>query len=51
MNYYLVVWNAKGKEVFRKLYVGVSGTFMHEIYRDYEHLGGKGGRADFFPVA
>jgi hypothetical protein len=50
MNYLLVVFNAKGKEVFRKEYTGVSGSFMHEIYKDYAHLGGKGGRADFFPV-
>lgn len=50
MNYFLVVFNSKGKEVHRQLFTGVSGSFMHEIYRDYEHLGGKGGRADFFPA-
>ena len=50
MNYFLVVFNSKGKEVHRRLFTGVSGSFMHEIYRDYEHLGGKGGRADFFPA-
>ena len=48
MNYVLVVFNAKGQEVFRKVYKGVSGTFMHDIYKDYEHLGGKGGYADFY---
>jgi hypothetical protein len=49
MKYILVVYNAKGKEVFRKVfYEGVSGTFMHEIYKDYAHLGGPGGYADFF---
>jgi hypothetical protein len=49
MKYILVVYNAKGVEVFRKVYEGVSGTFMHEIYNDYAHLGGPGGYADFFP--
>ena len=49
MKYILVVYNAKGVEVFRKVYEGVSGTFMHEIYNDYTHLGGPGGYADFFP--
>jgi len=51
MNYILLVFDAKGKEVFRKIYQGVSGTFMHEIYRDYEHLGGPGGRAEFLPYS
>ena len=50
MTYILVVFNAKGKEVFRKVYEGVSGCFMHEIYKDYAHLGGPGGYADFFPA-
>ena len=50
MSYYLVVYNVQGEEVFRKLYTGVSGTFMHEIYRDYKHLGGEGGYADFEPA-
>jgi hypothetical protein len=49
MNYILLVFDAKGKEVFRKIYTSVSGNFMMEIYKDYEHLGGKGGRAEFFP--
>jgi hypothetical protein len=49
MTYILVVYNKKGTEVFRKTYKGVSGTFMHEIYNDYAHLGGKNGYADFFP--
>ncbi len=49
MNYVLVVYNSAGQEVFRKLYEGVSGTFMHEIYQDYKHLGGEGGSVDFFP--
>lgn len=48
MNYVLIVFNKKGEEVFRKYYTGVSGTFMHEIYKDYAHLGGPGGYADFF---
>lgn len=48
MNYVLVVFNKKGEVVFRKNYTGVLGTFMHEIYKDYAHLGGKGGWADFF---
>lgn len=50
MRYFLVVYNSKGKEVYRKLYTGVSGSFMHEIYKDWAHLGGKGGYADFFPA-
>lgn len=50
MKYAVVVYNAKGKEVFRKVYTGVSGSYMHEIYKDYAHHGGKGGYADFFPV-
>ena len=50
MTYLLVVYNAKGVAVFEKLYRGVSGTFMHEIYEDYVHLGGEGGTADFYPV-
>lgn len=50
MKYILVVFNAKGQEVFRKVYKGVSGTFMHDIYKDYEHLGGEGGWADFYSV-
>jgi hypothetical protein len=50
MTYVLVVFNVKGKEVFREEFEGVSGTFMHEIYKDYAHLGGKGGYADFFAV-
>ena len=48
MTYILVVFNAKGQEVFRKVYEGVSGNFMMDIYQDYAHLGGKGGYADFF---
>jgi len=48
MTYILVVYDKTGREVFRKTYRGVSGTFMHEIYQDYAHLGGPGGRADFF---
>jgi hypothetical protein len=48
MNYVLVVFNKKGEEVFRKNYTGVSGTFMHEIYKDYAYLGGPGGWSDFF---
>jgi len=48
MTYTLVVYNAKGEEVFRKIYKGVSGNFMMEIYKDYAHLGGPGGYADFF---
>jgi len=51
MNYILLVFDAKGKEIFRKIYKGVSGTFMHEIYKDYEHLGGAGGRAEFLPYS
>ena len=50
MTYILVVFNKQGVEVFRKEYQGVSGTFMHEIYHDYAHLGGPGGRADFYPA-
>jgi hypothetical protein len=50
MDYVLVVYNAQNQEVFRKEYTSVSGTFMHEIYQDYAHLGGPGGRADFFAV-
>ena len=50
MKYVLVVFNAKGQEVFRKVYKGVSGTFMHDIYKDYEHLGGKGGSVDFYSI-
>jgi len=50
MNYAVVVYNANGQEVFRKVYTGVSGSYMHEIYKDYAHLGGKGGYADFEPV-
>jgi hypothetical protein len=50
MTYILVVYDKMGQEVFRKIYRGVSGTFMHEIYQDYAHLGGPGGRADFFPA-
>jgi hypothetical protein len=50
MTYLLVVYNAKGVQVFQKLYKGVSGTFMHDIYQDYEHLGGPGGFADFYTV-
>lgn len=49
MKYTLVVFNVKREEVFRKEYEGVSATFMHEIYKDYAHLGGPGGFADFFP--
>jgi hypothetical protein len=49
MNYILVVYNFKKVEVFRKVYKNVSGTFMHEIYKDYAYKGGKGGYADFFP--
>ena len=48
MTYTLVVYNAQGQEVFRKVYEGVSGSFMHEIYQDYAHLGGPGGWADYF---
>lgn len=50
MNYTLVVYSKDGQEMFRKLYQGVSGTFMHEIYKDYAYLGGVGGYADFFPT-
>jgi hypothetical protein len=50
MDYAVVVYNAKGELVFRKVIEGVSATFMHEIYRDYEHLGGRGGYADFEPL-
>ena len=50
MDYAVVVYNAKGVLVFRKVIEGVSATFMHEIYKDYQHLGGVGGRADFEPV-
>jgi hypothetical protein len=50
MTYMLVVYNNTGAEVFRKEYKGVSGRYMHDIYKDYAHLGGKGGHADFFPV-
>ena len=50
MNYVIVVFNAKGKEVFRKEVHGVSASFMHDIYKDYAHHGGKGGYADFFPL-
>ena len=50
MNYFVVVYNAKGVEVYRKLCEGVSGCFMHEIYKDYAHLGGPGGYSDFFPA-
>ena len=49
MKYLLVVYNSKGFEVYRKVYKNVSGTFMHEIYKDYAYKGGKGGYADFFP--
>jgi len=48
MNYVLVVYNKKNEEVFPKYYTGDSGTFMHEIYKDYAHIGAKGGYADFF---
>lgn len=50
MNYYLIVFNSQGLEVYRKLYEGVSGSYMHEIYRDWAHLGGEGGYADFEPA-
>ena len=50
MTYILIVFNKQGVEVFRKEYQGVSGTFMHEIYQDYAHLGGPGGWADFYPA-
>lgn len=50
MKYILVVYNKQGQEVFRKPYDGVSGAFMHEIYKDYAYLGGPGGKAEFFPV-
>ena len=50
MSYLLVVYNKKGKEVFSKLFKGVSGTFMHEIAGDYQHKGGPGGSVDFYPV-
>jgi hypothetical protein len=50
MDYAVVVFNVKGELVFRHVFEGVSATFMHEIYRDYAHLGGKGGYADFEPV-
>jgi hypothetical protein len=50
MTYVIVVFNAKGKEVFRKEFTNTSGTEMHEFYKDYAYLGGKGGYADFFPV-
>jgi hypothetical protein len=50
MNYAIVVYNSKGVEVYREIVEGVSATFMHEIYKDYAYLGGKGGWADFEPV-
>lgn len=50
MNYAVIVYNAEGKEVFREVFKGVSGHFMMEIYKDYAHLGGEGGWADFEPV-
>jgi hypothetical protein len=50
MSYILVVFNKQGVEVFRKVYKDVSATFMHDIYQDYAHLGGPGGRADFYPA-
>jgi hypothetical protein len=50
MNYFVVVFNANGQEVYRKFYENVSGCFMHEIYKDYAYLGGPGGYADFFPA-
>jgi len=50
MKYAVVVYNAKGKEVFRKIYEGVSGSYIHEVYKDYAHHGGPGGYADFFPL-
>ena len=50
MTYLLVVYDAKGVAVFEKLYRGVSGSFMHEIYEDYAHLGGPGGSANFYAV-
>lgn len=50
MTYILVVFNSANQEVFRKVYEGASGSFMHEIYNDYAYLGGIGGYADFFPA-
>lgn len=50
MNYYIVVYNKQGLEVFRELCEGVSATFMMDIYQDYAHLGGQGGWADFEPA-
>jgi len=48
MTYILIVYNKKGKEVFRKEYKGVSGHFMMDIYQDYAHLGGRRSNAEIF---
>jgi len=50
MDYAVVVYNAKGIEVYRQVVEGVSGSFMMDIYKDYAHLGGTGGWADFEPI-
>ena len=49
MTYILLVYTKTGEEVFRKVYKNTSGHAMQEIYKDYAHLGGKGGFADYFP--
>lgn len=48
MDYVIVVYNKKGKEVHREVCRGYSGNAMMEIYKDYAYLGGEGGYADFF---
>ena len=48
MDYVIVVYNKQGEEVHRKVCRGYSGNTMMEIYKDYAHLGGKGGYSDFF---